>query len=340
MNQNPILLARNLWLECFEDPEFFVDFYFSHLVKEEDLRLHYVGDELAVHLHLPKYALSFPKFPSFQASYVSGACTKKEFRCQGLMTSMLQKSLLEERSCGIHASFLIPANEDLRTYYQRHFAYQTISYREICFGREAVMQAYPHDFSKEGVRDASHFLFLEEGERPVSGIKHSFDQWKHILFEYEYLSSQANLLVIRGDNGEILGLGLYRLEANHSRFFIDYLAGTELAKSEVLAQIQELDPSYAICSYAYSSSPSADSEAYVMLRPLDPLPFLQIFAAKNPELSWSFALEDELIPENSQTYILRNGSVELSPLKAELSYSIAEFTQKFIELPTISLLHD
>ncbi len=341
--------AKRLWQECFDDEQSFVDFYFEKVFKEDECKLYYEEGgttdgcseqgKAVAHIHLPKYKFALSKGLDVEAVYISGACTSKDKRGQGIMDKLLKEALKEAYESGdIAASFLIPASQEVAGYYSKHFGYEPLLYRRevtdplaICYTTEDIELG-------ERFGEIIPFLMHCEEEMQEAHIKHTAHQWENILAEYK-LNPDTSFVFTFSNDDFIQGVVLGRLNKEEKIVFVDGFYGSAEAKEKVMQgflNYQGCKLKAKVCS----SERSANALPYIMMRVLNPLPFLLVYALRNKETELTFNLEDELIEENNKTYHIVNGQVQEIEAKVETTYSMQEFVRNFVAMRHIAFLHE
>ncbi len=345
--------ARALWRLCFQDDERFVDFYFSQVATDEETLVHYTeGGEPIAHIGLPVYHLRLGEELGAEVAcvYISGACMHPGHRRGGLMRQLMTQVLQEtaRRSPCSHepdraAVILIPASEELRQYYARHFGFVTIGTRHYSpeVPADALLSyepgqrpsAMPYDY-----RHSAHALLAHSRTLGGYGLYHSQHQWEALEREYALYPSSA-IEYVQDEEGLYLGLALARL--SEGTIYIDYIvaqAGSDALEQLTGALRQRWPGDYPIL-YRHANRPGG--EPWGMIRPVRLLPFLRRYALREPQAVVSFAYTDDLIPELTGTYHLAGGSVAFSAgaLTAPL-LSLEAICQRFVPPIDISLVHE
>ncbi len=335
--------AKRLWQENFDDKPDFVDFYFDKVFKEEECVLHddKTSGRAIAHIHLPRYKFAIAKGLEVETCYISGACTSKEFRQQGIMTSLLKETLQAEATKGeLSASFLIPASQELAAYYRKHFGYETLIYRHATTDFDELLQMTENIEVKETFHDLVAFLMYCEDRMTEPHLKHSERQWKNILAEYELNEEGCLVYPIADDKGAIQGVVIGRFLDAEGLFIVDGLYGCIEGKSSCLAYIDQAHKGYTVKGYICSPNKEEGSMPYIMFRPLNILPFLLPYALRDRELDLSFSIYDELIKDNNKSYHLVNGQIEEIEYSTGKCYDIKAFTKSFVYVRHMAFLHE
>lgn len=311
--------SRRLWGRCFTDDEAFVRFYFSAIADPQQLHQLWVENRAVAQIHVPIYnVVPYASSSALPLGYISGACTEPEYEGQGIMTELLTSVLRYQYEQGHAGSFLIPASDWLRAYYERKFGYYTKSYRYT-------------------TEDIHAFLELgREDSLPPIMLQHSAQQWDNVLQEYK---SFAHILTLDVEGEQ--AVALYRVE--DGLCYIDTLRAATLQKQqELLTYLLESIklPRY-VLRLPSASVPNATKQPLAMLRPLRPLLWLQAYLHQVGDESFDFTLEDPLISENTGRYLYDGTSLRFLPndLGAP-SISLGQFTERYVPEMGVNLIHD
>lgn len=345
--------ARALWRLCFQDDERFVDFYFSQVATDEETLLYYIEErEPIAHIGLPVYHLRLGQGPSDEVAcvYISGACVHPDHRRGGLMRQLMTQVLQETAGKSPYpqepdraAVILIPASEELRQYYTRHFGFVTIGYRHYSPEVPAHALLSPEPCRSPGAmasdyRRSAHALLAHSRTLGDYGLYHSQHQWEALEREYALYPSSA-IEYVQDEEGLYLGLALARL--SEGTIYIDYIvaqAGSGALEQLVGALRQRWGADRPIL-YRHANRPGG--EPWGMIRPVRLLPFLRRYALREPQAVVSFAYTDDLIPELTGTYHLAGGSVTFSAgVLTAPRLSLEAICQRFVPPIDISLVHE
>lgn len=310
--------TRDLWRQCFDDSEDFMDIYFEDKYSDDNnLTIRRNGQVVAATQLLP-YRLTF--YGSVQhAGYVSGLATLPPFRHKGYASNLLAEAHRRLFKQGATLSFLIPQSDELRTFYEKpqHGAYWTAVYR----------RELPLDTSHDGPFDKI------EVTRP--------DAWPQEIFVfYRRLTSQlpfmvhpseddffaalqaadlgdACILVARRKH-RMVGFCLAVREAD-GRVFVRTLAITETATRA--AFVDYLCREYGVSQvYRRFCMPGSvkDAVPYAMARVVNVPRFLSGIATPNPGFQLHIGVDGDLhVPENNGWYVVENGRVRLTDEKPD-----------------------
>lgn len=105
-----------LWRDTFHDSNEYIEMFFSSYFNEEYVEYAEENGRLLSMLIGVPYSFS-NGIEEFKAVYLCGLATVKDCRGRGIMKELMRRFELRMRDRGVALSFLIPANDSLRVYY-------------------------------------------------------------------------------------------------------------------------------------------------------------------------------------------------------------------------------
>lgn len=328
--------ARQLWELCFHDDGVFVDFYFTHCASPQETILHYTPSRYPIgHIGTPRYTLGIGD-RQLESLYISGACVHPDYRRGGLMRGMMTE-LMQAASSSVDAVILIPADEALRSYYQRTFGFATIGQRATTTSLERAI-ALGHICAPQPSSEA----FLRASRTSAQGIRHSLAQCHNILREYSLYPTTLIRTATDG-TGSVVGLCLARLVDESLQ--VDYLDGAPWARQQMLEELlKQTSPSDVSIRLDQSEIDLAHDKVYPwgMLRPLRLMPWLELWAHRHVHECMAFTYQDPLLPHLSGTYHCTAGHVHHTPSLdgAAPRLDLTEVVDRFIPALDIRLVHE
>ena len=133
-------IARNLWRQCFHDPEAYEEFYFDNVYPNN--RVYFEEDKGM--LHLNPY-LCHVGMKERILHYIVGVATDERYRRCGIMRNLLQRALLDMREEQEPFTYLMPA--DVR--YYEPFGFVSAKEEERCeigIAQLSAAQSMPYSF--------------------------------------------------------------------------------------------------------------------------------------------------------------------------------------------------
>ena len=171
--------VRDLWQNCFDDSEDFMNLYFSTKYSDENTLVKVEGDLVLSALQMLPYTMTCWG-SEVRTSYISGASTRLEYRGRGLMKTLLSEAFQVMRDRKIPLSILIPAEDWLYEYYQR-MGYVSVFRRieDIYTDLPAFLPVY-----KEHTVDELFTYFSAHMRKRACCVQHSFDDFGVILEDF------------------------------------------------------------------------------------------------------------------------------------------------------------
>ncbi|MCE2615888.1 MAG: GNAT family N-acetyltransferase [Phocaeicola sp.] len=303
---------RELWKTCFNDPEEFIDLYFSRRYSD-DINVDIRKDGRVVSaLQMIPYDMTFFN-ATIKVAYVSGACTHPDYRKQGFMRRLLTEAHRKIRANDALFSTLIPAEDWLFHYYQVSgyasvfkFATEKLSLDSFLFDYERNQwnKKY-HLICSKCNPDVFNYLNRALRSRPCC-IQHSYNDFQDIISD---LFLDKGLLLTVKQQSETVGLVMTVYKGN-DLLIKELLFDNEEVKITLLAGVAM---HFRIFN-ALWIRPSANADGvYGMARLLDVEKAYAIYAKANPKENFSFYItEDKDIPVNEGIYIISAGEVKHS----------------------------
>ena len=159
---------KQLWLICFPDVKTAVDMFFENIFDPSRCFIAKHNEAPVAMLFLIPCTLGAKK-----AHYLYAACTKPEFRCKGIMGSLIEFALDKARKFGDSFSLLLPATADLYGYYKKlgYSRGPVLRTKEVFIHEGAESKtSFPHSdemlaWRDEAFKDNAHLAF---GENVIS----------------------------------------------------------------------------------------------------------------------------------------------------------------------------
>ena len=191
---------QELFNECFPEDINFNKWFFENKLKIEDTVVYKINESIAgMLIRMPQVIEGVGK-----ATYIYGACTRKEYRRLGVMSKLLEFSHNEDMRQGIICSMLIPAEEWLFEFYAQY------GYRVSGYLKSTVFNAGINgDICKLRSIEETDINTINNIYRcRLSGegyVVRGKDYWSNLLDLFNKLNGEA-LLMSEKDN--VLGYAL------------------------------------------------------------------------------------------------------------------------------------
>lgn len=326
-----IAQAKHLWRVCFDDSPNFLDFYFKHVATPEATLIGYNPEGKAIaHIGLPRYALTISPDTRLESLYISGACVLPEYRKDGVMRQLMLGLMAEQnKEGGADVLVLIPADEQLRSYYARTFGFVTCGRESWQAGEELALSIYKDE---PLIPTAEPELLLQQSLSYRLGLALSEAQCVQLLDAYRLEEGVAALTYRNVDTG--LYEGLLLITYKQREMSVWHIIGSEEVRKWLLGVARHLHGLETI-----QTRVAHQGEAKGMIRPLRLLPILEGWSRQHPDQLINFTYRDELCPQLSGSYQGIAGKVDYTPefIKAE-ELSLEEVCERYLPDLDISLV--
>ena len=302
--------TRNLWRTCFHDSEDFMDIYFEEKYSDENnFTIRHDGQVISAMQMLP-YALSVYKSVA-HVGYVSGLATLPQYRRQGLAGRLLNESIRKLNAQGGIISFLVPADNKLREFYQRpaNGAYWTTTFRtEMKFEIPADKDHEYPDFSLEEPDEWGEeiYVFYRRMQRnePFT-LRAAENDFFAAVRDCD--AEGGHTLVVR-HNGNICGLCIANPIADGRILVQDLVYSKEDALYTILRHLRDAYPEKELFTYMEVGGEAKGARAYAMARIVNVKRFFNLVINAFPGFQLHVGVGDDYaVPENNGYYKIGNG---------------------------------
>jgi predicted acetyltransferase len=288
---------KTLWTEIFDDSKKFVDFYFDNFFStQRNIFIEQNGKVIS--------ALQAIEFPmkiydkTVPTRYLSGIFTDKNFRKQGFMRQIMQKTHRQLYKDEVWATTLIPSKKELFDIYKK-------------FGYEAIFKIdFEKYFFTDNLQKVDYKIVnLQKNERKIAFEyfnKKCSERKISLLATEEYFETVCDLfdlekkqILLAKSNKEIVGMAFTGENGEISELFFD----NDNIKRKLLNKILQSFDLKEINLQIY-----AQNQDFGMLRIINAENFLIWFAQNNFDKEFSFNIFDNEIEENCGFYVLKNGN--------------------------------
>lgn len=128
LKMNKREMCRNLWAECFQDSELYMDYYFTEKWKTNIVLWEKIGHKAVSMVHLNPYCLNYCG-KLIKSYYIVGVATDKNYRKMGKMRSLLEQSFSLMKKQTILFTFLMPADRKIYEPFGFQFIYTQRRYK-------------------------------------------------------------------------------------------------------------------------------------------------------------------------------------------------------------------
>lgn len=290
--------TRHLWERSFSDPRAFIDLYFREKYRTERNEVIMRDGRVVSALQKLPYPITYGG-RMLPASYVSGACTDEKYRRRGLMGELLDQTHRAMQKEGALLGFLIPATEELATYYTK-FGY-TPCFR---FGWETVAaQPLAEDVVViQSIEPPLEYIRARMQERPMC-VQHPLAD----------LCAVADDMRLAGDTlwearrgTLVVAAAICRAEAD-GVLLRECVYDDEAAREALIAGVAA---HYGRTEVDVIHLPATEGDYFGMARIIDAQGMLAAYAALHPEADCVIGVTDPLLTENDGYYRLAGGQCE------------------------------
>ncbi|MDR1347379.1 MAG: GNAT family N-acetyltransferase [Prevotellaceae bacterium] len=327
-------LSIALYKLCFDDSDRFVNFYFDKRYTEKNHFTILKNSNPVAALQVIMYMMTFFD-AKISFAYLSAICTHPDFRRQGLMTELLEKTHKQLFADGICAAFLIPAKPFLFDVYRRN-DYETVFYRtkkqiNTCnFGINCKIYEYP---------EADKSKVFEYFDSKMNGrnccIQHSFRDFETIC---EDIYNSSGVILIAEYENRIAGIS-FASPISDSIAISEHFAETrEISESLLKTVSEKTKTDNLIC---VDIPQNGHCEAIGMIRIICAEKMLRLYAATHRNCEKTICIKDSLIAENNGCYVISNAGCTKLPFEnSHNSWNVAQLAQFIFDrqMPYLSLM--
>lgn len=225
---------RDLWELCFPDDSGFNDYFFANLFDLNHVLLLEIDGQIAAMTQMIPRKICVSEDQTECCTYIYGACTHPDHRRKHLMSQLLERSFLLDRSLGRTASILIPAEQWLFDFY-RQFEYEPVfmlNTKELLFSAPSSSE-----LSMLGEEDVSNMNALYEDslekERPF--LVRDASEWEKQIKMFSEIG--MGCFGKHAPNGELLGYAFAWKSADSLVYVQEIAASSENVQMELLEGI-------------------------------------------------------------------------------------------------------
>lgn len=322
--------VKALWKLCFNDSEEFVEMYFRMRYKNEINVAIESGDEVISALQMIPYPMTFCG-NTVKTSYISGACTRPDFREKGVMRELLSQAFTRMFHNGIFFSTLIPAEPWLFGYYERmgfaaefKYSVKEITVPEFIPSRDIIVTNV-----KECQENIYQYLDRKLSERPYC-IQHTYEDFQVIMADLPI--SEGHLFVAQVEN-EIKGLA-FAYKQDGYVVINELIAETKDAEYSLLYHIKEFTGYKRMMQLLPPDDDNQPQHPLGMIRIINAKEVLQLYASIFPDDEMQVKLSDKQLSVNNGYYYLYKGKCKYSAERLPgtyISMNINELTSRVLK---------
>lgn len=341
--------AKELWGYAFEKDEPFYSWYFKDVFKAKNCMGIFFDGQLASCLQIPSYNI-YINGSYYESSYVVGVITSPEYRNQGVMKSLIQKTLEEIRSRNHYISILMPFDTFFYRPYGWELCYSQLNY-EVPIGVLKDYGSRQGTFKKVGWGTdipALDKIYREYLKFHNGYIIRSKENWKVLLQDLYHYGGFTTMVL--DANNEPVGYLQYLLQGD--KLMVKEMAyRNQWAKQALFgfiyghySQIKTVqwsapadDNTFLLLRDTIKPSPtnSISIKPFMCSRIIDVKKALEHCNYANIDADFNMKVEDQYAPWNNDTFkvVIKNGIATVNPKKSstpDLACSINTLTQLFM----------
>jgi len=192
--------TRRLYEEIFpEDSKSFVDYYYHYKIKENQIYITTVKEEMVAMLHLNPYLIKLGAGIS-RGHYIVAVATKEEYRHQGIMSNLIKRVLADGYRAEEPFTFLMPVAEAIYLPFDFRFIYEQPQW-EIQ-GKEQRLDFECTPVSEDELELLSVWANQMLDDKYRTYAIHSKEYFENLIAEQAH---QAGQVVVIKQNGSICG---------------------------------------------------------------------------------------------------------------------------------------
>ena len=147
LEKNEKQYIKKLYMQSFDDPEIFVDYYLSDY-SINTATYACIEDGEIISMANVHYKSITVMSDEYDAAYIYGVATKNEYKKQGIMKKVLRKLIAELERKGIYFIYLIPAIATS--------VYESLGFRLV--REEKIYNIYDKNMSEPGYRLERYYI--------------------------------------------------------------------------------------------------------------------------------------------------------------------------------------
>lgn len=180
--EEDLTFLKQAWKICFDDPEAFIDWNFSHNYDSKDTLIAETDDRPASNLQLMPHRISL-RGQEYAVNYVSGVATLPEFRHRGLVRELFEFAFPEMKRRGEPISLLVPFNYE---FYEK-FGYKQCYTKVFRYADMLPESEYITHLSSNLIANLDSIYRREMANHTGYALRTPKD-WEKILEDLLYLS--------------------------------------------------------------------------------------------------------------------------------------------------------
>lgn len=297
---------RRIFRSSFPDPEPWQRWFFSSVVREDDIYLATdASGRAASALLMQPYSFRY-RGRILDSAYISCVATLPEARSTGLSSGLMRRAIADARTNGTALLSLIPAEDHLYAFYSR------FGFESDYFADEMRYTAL-HNFDTHdaAIIPADYATLSALEEAYGEGIVHSATDYARVCEDLALDPASERLAVELPNGDRAILFATYSPTRLDSEVKVKaLLSDSDAAAEAALAQLRIRTGER---PFLVNRPPLSNVKFYMrhrgMMRIVSPEPVLQALAASEPSLRSVIRLYDEIIAENNADFEISGGTV-------------------------------
>lgn len=313
---------RKIFRSSFRDPEAWQKWFFSTVVREDDI---YLGTDAsgraASALLMQPYDFRY-RGHILPSAYISCVATLPDARSAGLSSALMRRAIADAYAKGTAILSLIPAEDHLYAFYSR-FGFESTYFADEM--RYTALHTFAtHDAA---IIPADYATFSRLEETFGEGIVHSATDYMRVCEDLALDAASERLAVELPDGSRAILFATYDPAKPGSEVKVKaLLSDSDNAAEGALAQLRERVGERPVL---VNRPPVSDEKFYLrhrgMMRIVAPERILQVLAESDHALKTVIRLSDNIIPENNADFEISDGKarrLDRRAPKADLEVNI------------------
>lgn len=295
---------KDLFSNCFTDARNWVNWFFSVIVKDNDI-IGISDDDDSRMLSgalLQDYAFLYNGM-ELPGGYISCVATRPQERGHGLASKVMSLSVRQAYRRGMALVSLIPAQRHLYDFYA-HCGFSDVYY----MNEERYLTG--HKFEVEGREIPVDYEMMRKIESAYGcGVIHSEDQFKYILTDMSFYNGECVIGAEDSEGNPALLFARYDTENPEAAVEVKALLSQSRQAADMALRI--LSERLPLRSITVKREPSDNTgpmlRAAGMARIIDVKEILSALARFNKDIRTIIKVHDDIIEENNSTFCVRDG---------------------------------
>ncbi len=303
--------TRELWRTCFGDSEAFLDLYFGRKYTPASNVCIVNDGQVVSALQVFVYPMNF--YGSVvRVGYLSGVATHPDHRGKGLAGRIIDEAHRRLYRAGAVMSWVIPADEGLYGFYERHGSYQTAAYR-MDSPLDDVPATLPAGCEVEeptGHAEELYVCYRDIRRRTDLALCHGRDSFYIALDDWR-MGGHTFCAVRR--RGRLAGLSFARQGGEGEALVTELLARDDEAFDALVCHVARKYSTASVNLRLSVSGNTPGARPYAMARVLDAPRFLRLVQKAEPGLTLDVGVAgDWVLPQNNAFYHMADGRLTLT----------------------------